>query len=72
MNFNVLNEIKICSRCNIVNVINDFRHEIRLFFSILKLFFVFRESYFVFNKFLIEVVISLLFNVKFCKLNFVY
>ena len=57
MNFNVLNEIKICNRCNIVNVINDFRHEIRLFFSILKLFFVFRKRYFVFNKFFIEVIV---------------
>ena len=72
MNFNVLNEIKICNRCDIVNVINDFRHEIRLFFSILKLFFVFRKDYFVFNKFFNEIVISLLFKIKSCKLNFIY
>ena len=57
MNFNVLNEVKICNRCSIVNVINDFRHEVRLLFSILKLFFVFRKRYFVFSKFFIEVIV---------------
>ena len=57
MNLNVLYKVKICNRCNIVNVINDFRHEIRLLFSILKFFFVSRRRYFVFNKFFIEVIV---------------
>ena len=41
MNFNNLNEAEICDRRNIVNVIDYFRHEIFLFFSILNFFFVF-------------------------------
>ena len=35
MNFNDFNEDEIYNRCSIVNVIDYFRHEVFLFFSVL-------------------------------------
>ena len=45
MNFNNLNEIEICNRCNIVNMINNFRYEIFLFFSILIFFLISKKLF---------------------------